>query len=325
MTVAFERTSPLFVFVKASLISLLLVLAVACAPAPIPAPTLPPAATPTQAPTFAPTSAPTLAPTVASAAFNIKPALVSFLAGLPDGFGGIQPAALKDLLASTPFILDVREPNEIAQNGFVEGAVNIPLRTLTRNLDKLPAKDQPIVTVCPSGQKGGIAMTVLQILGYTHVKNLVGGFNAWKAAKMPIATGIPAAPVAGKAPNFDKDLFAAVDRYVSSLPDGFGGIQPAALKDQVEANKVTVIDVREATEIAQIGKIEGSTNVPLRSLLVDADKLPTDRAAPIVTYCPVGQKGVIAMTTLQLLGYTNVRNLIGGFNAWSAANLPVVK
>ncbi len=348
MTVASERTSTTFGFVEVPLISLLLALTVACAPAPIapstiapptqaPQPTAAPAAsptrvptslptaTPTRAPTVAPTQAPTVAPTLAPATFDIKPTLVSYLAALPDGFGGIQPSALKDQLASKPFILDVREPNEIAQNGFIEGAVNIPLRTLTKNFDKLPAKDQPIITVCPSGQKGGIAMTVLQILGYTKVKNLVGGFNAWKAANMPIATASPAAPVAAKAPDLDKDLFAAVDKYVSALPDGFGGIQPAALRDQIAANKVTLIDVREATEIAQTGKIEGSMNLPLRTLLANPDKLPADKAVPIATYCPVGQRGVIAMTTLQLLGYTNVKNLVGGFNAWTAANLPIVK
>lgn len=321
-------------------------LGVACQPAPAPtpvpptvaptpvkptvAPTAAPTASPTTAPTAVPTASPTLAPTVAPtaapAAFDIKATLGKYIAALPDGYGGIQPAALKDQLAvAKPFILDVREPNEIAQNGFIEGSVNIPLRTLTKNLDKLPAKDQPIITVCPSGQRGGIAMTVLQILGYTKVKNLVGGFNAWKAANMQFVTGSPAAPVAGKAPDLDKDLIAAVDKYVSSLPDGFGGIQPAAMKDHITAHKVTVIDVREATEIAQSGKTEGSTNVPLRTLIANLDKLPADKAAPIVTYCPVGQRGVIAMTTLQLLGYANVKNLVGGFNAWTAAKLPVVK
>lgn len=30
------------------------------------------------------------------------------------------------------------------------------------------------------------------------------------------------------------------------------------------------------------------------------------------------------METLQLLGYSNVKSILGGFNAWKAANLPVV-
>lgn len=313
------------------LITTLLVIAfagAACAPAPAPAPTpVPPTQVkPTVVVAAPPTAAPTIAPTQVVVKFDIKATLDKYVTTLPDGFGGIQPAGLKDQLATTkPFILDVREPGEIAQNGFIEGAVNIPLRTLTKNLDKLPAQDKPIITVCPGGQKGGIAMTVLQVLGYSKVKNLVGGFNAWKAAKLPIATGTPPAPVAGQTPNVDRDLFAAVDKYVTTLPDGFGAIQPAGLQDLIAAKKVAVIDVRDASEVAQKGKIEGSINVPLRTLVANLDKLPADKGAPIVTYCPVGQKGVIAMTVLQLLGYTNVKNLLGGFNAWTAASLPVVK
>ncbi len=312
---------------KLVLIALLLGLAitvVACAPAPTPAPTMAP---PTEAPkpTVAPTVAPTAAPTKALAVFDIKSVLDKYIA-LPGGYGGVQPAGLKDQMATAkPFILDVREPSEIAQNGFIEGSVNIPLRTLTKNLDKLPAKDQPIVTVCPVGQKGGIAMTALQVLGYTNVKNLVGGFNAWKASNMPMATGTPLAPVAGKAPDLDKDLFAAVDKYITTLPDTWGAVMPTGLKDLMATTKVTLIDVRDATEITQDGKIEGSTNVPLRTLVMNLDKLPADKTAPIVTYCPVGQRGAIAMTTLQLLGYTNVKNLVGGFGAWKNANLPIAK
>ncbi|MBI3914857.1 MAG: rhodanese-like domain-containing protein [Chloroflexi bacterium] len=319
---------------KILLIAMLFVLAItaiACAPAPAPVPAstmAPPmdAPKPTTAPTLAPTIAPTVAPTTAPAAFDIKTVLVKYVTTLPDGFGGVQPAALKDQMAAAkPFILDVREASEIATNGFIEGAVNIPIRTLTKNLDKLPAKDQPIVTLCASGQRGGIAMSVLQMLGYTNVKNLVGGFNAWKAANLPVATGAPAEAKAGKSPEFDKDLFAALDKYVTTLPDGFGGAQPAALKDQMAATKVFLLDVREPSEITQNGFIEGSVNVPMRTVVNNLDKLPGDKAAPIVTYCPTGQRGDIAMVTLQLLGYTNVKNLVGGFGAWKNANLPIAK
>ncbi|MEW5716994.1 MAG: rhodanese-like domain-containing protein [Chloroflexota bacterium] len=302
--------------------------AVACAPAPTPTTVpmpIPPTAAPKPTDAPKPTTAPTVAPTTApAAAFDIKAVLDKYVTALPDGFGGVQPAALKDQLAAAkPFVLDVREATELAQNGLIEGSVNIPLRTLTKNLDKLPAKDQPIVTLCAVGQRGGIAMTVLQVLGYTNVKNLVGGFNAWKAANLPVVMAAPTAPGAGKAPEFDKDLFAAIDKYVTTLPDGFGGVAPAALKDQMAATKVTLVDVREASEITTNGSIAGSVNVPMRTLVKNLDKLPADKAAPIVTYCAVGQRGVIAMTTLQLLGYTNVKNLVGGFNAWKAANLPV--
>ena len=114
-----------------------------------------------------------------------------------------------------------------------------------------------------------------------------------------------------------------VDTYLSNLPAGFGGIAPAALNDQMAAAKPFIVDVREAQELTDNGFIDGAVNIPIKTLTKNLDKLPADKAAPIVTYCAVGQRGALAMLTLQNLGYTNVKNLTGGFNAWKAANLPV--
>ena len=162
-----------------TVLMLLAIIVAGCAPAATPVPT----AVPTAVPTVAPTAVPTAVP------FDIKPIVTKYIAALPDGFSGIAPAALKDLLAaSKPFLLDVREASELTANGFIEGAVNLPIRTLAQNLDKLPAKDQPIIVYCAIGHRGAIAMVTLQLMGYTNVKSLSGGFNAWKAANLPVAT-----------------------------------------------------------------------------------------------------------------------------------------
>ena len=142
---------------------------------------------------------------------------------------------------------------------------------------------------------------------------------------MAVATGTPVAPTAGQKPDVDKDLFAALDKYVTALPDGFGGIAPAALNDQLAAAKPFLLDVREAKELTDNGYIAGQVNVPIRTVYTDLAKLPQDKSAAIVTYCAVGHRGAIAMMALQLAGYTNVKSLSGGFNAWKAANLTVTK
>ncbi len=131
--------------------------------------------------------------------FDMKATLDRYLRNLPDGFGTIAPMAMKEKMgASKVFVVDIREASEIASAGYVEGAVNIPIRAFIKNLDKLPAKDEPIIVMCGSGHRSALEMEALQLLGYTNVKSLAGGFNAWKAANLPFAIG--------KAPDVDEDV-----------------------------------------------------------------------------------------------------------------------
>lgn len=45
----------------------------------------------------------------------------------------------------------------------------------------------------------------------------------------------------------------------------------------------------------------------------------------MAVYYGSGHRGAIVMMYLRMIGYTNVRSLMGGMNAWVAAELPVVK
>lgn len=78
------------------------------------------------------------------------------------------------------FVIDVREPDEF-EAGHIEGAINIPLRELTRQLDRLPdSKTMPILVYCRSQKRATHALVVLRELGYSHVYNLRGGYVAYE-------------------------------------------------------------------------------------------------------------------------------------------------
>ncbi len=279
--------------------SLFLTLLVACGPAPSPTP----------------------------APMNLQAALDRYFSSLPDGWGTIAPAALNDLLkTSQPFQLEVRETKEVAESGFIAGATNIPIRTLMKNLDKLPPdKGAPIIAECGSGHRSAMVMMALNLLGYTNVRSLAGGFSAWKAANLPVASGTPVEMKTGQAPVVDKDLLTALDKYFSNLPDGWGTIAPAALKDLLATSKPFQLEVRETKEVADSGFIAGATNIPIRTLIKNLDKLPPDKGAPAIAECGSGHRSSMTMMALGLLGYTNVRSLAGGFSAWTKAGLHVSK
>ena len=269
---------------------------------------------------------PSKAPEPTKAPYDVNAAVTGFMSNLPAGYYGIKNTdALKALTADPkPMLIDLREPKEITQT--IDSAVNIPIRSLLQNLDKLPAKDATILVYCGIGHRGGIATTLLQMLGYKNAKSVSGGFSGWKAASLPIIDSAPVEPKAsGVKVDVDQDLLAALDAWLVTMPDDFWGAPPASAAKAFAADpKPFIVDVRTAQEILAAGAIEGSVNIVLPELVKNLDKLPADKNAPIYTYCAVGHRGSIALTALRLLGYTDVKSISGGFNNWVKAGLPKV-
>ena len=78
------------------------------------------------------------------------------------------------------YIIDVREYDEYKQD-HIDGAINIPLGRLIRDESKgIISRDKAIVVHCKSGLRGNMALEFLKKRGYRTVRNLEGGFDAWK-------------------------------------------------------------------------------------------------------------------------------------------------
>lgn len=75
------------------------------------------------------------------------------------------------------FLLDVREPHEYSM-AKIEGSVLIPLGTLPDSLNQLN-RDDEIVALCHRGMRSADAVGFLLQQGFSNVKNLIGGIDAW--------------------------------------------------------------------------------------------------------------------------------------------------
>jgi len=99
----------------------------------------------------------------------------------------IDAAKAQALVRSGALLVDVRERSELAQTGWLKGAIHRPMSTFGQQARALPA-DRPIVLYCRSGRRSAIAGDILKSLGFTQVYNL-GGLEA--AVRGGMATAGP--------------------------------------------------------------------------------------------------------------------------------------
>jgi len=90
----------------------------------------------------------------------------------------------------------------------------------------------------------------------------------------------------------------------------------------VKAGKAIYVDVR-SRQTYDGGHIPGAISIPGSQLLNRITELPPGKTA--ITYCACVEEHTAAVAVLNLKGhgFTNAAALIGGWNAWKAAGLPI--
>lgn len=109
-----------------------------------------------------------------------------------------------------------------------------------------------------------------------------------------------------------------------------------SLKEKVLNKNIVIIDVREPTEIKDVGKIPHSVNIPLGQI-ADAFQLTKsqfqmkygiekpDESDNFVISCRSGKRATNAFMKLFPLGYQNVLVYTGSFQDWQEKGGPVEK
>jgi hydroxyacylglutathione hydrolase len=81
-------------------------------------------------------------------------------------------------------LLDVREPSEWKDEGYIEGAELIFFADLPSKAHLLP-RDKPIAVTCSVGNRTSIAVSILERAGFKNVSNVLGGMTAWTKLGYP--------------------------------------------------------------------------------------------------------------------------------------------
>lgn len=97
-------------------------------------------------------------------------------------------------------------------------------------------------------------------------------------------------------------------------------IHPAEAYELAQAGKITLVDVREANEWAEM-HVPGAVHAALSTLPQTIATLAADK--PIVFYCRSGQRSARAIEVATAAGKPYDTHVAGGILAWRAAGLPV--
>jgi rhodanese-related sulfurtransferase len=120
-----------------------------------------------------------------------------------------------------------------------------------------------------------------------------------------------------------KDLVEAANAVVPR-------ITAARARELIEAGDTVVVDVRDAPEVEQSGKVAGAVHIPRGMVEFRADPespyfdehFAKDKT--VIVYCAGGGRAALSGQALKEMGYSEVYNL-GGFKDWAEAGGAVDK
>lgn len=201
----------------------------------------------------------------------------------------LTPAELVEKQRAGVVVLDTRPAAHFGA-GHVPGAINIGLSGQYASwAATILGLSQEIVIVAEDDEKVEESRTRLARVGIEKVTGfLKDGMAAW----------------------------AADGRDTAEVP------QVTVQDLQASIGEVQIVDVRRPAEW-QDGHIESAVLMPLNKLPTMTGSL--DPSRPIAVHCKGGYRSSLAASILKQAGFTNVMNVIGGFDAWRACGLPEVK
>jgi len=127
-------------------------------------------------------------------------AIARLLAESRRGLDRVEPADLDAAVADGALLVDIRPVEQRERDGELPGALVVDRNVLEWRLDptsphRLAVADDPgrrIVLVCNEGYSSSLVADTLRTLGLHRAVDVIGGFEAWAAAGLPVAQVVSA-------------------------------------------------------------------------------------------------------------------------------------
>ncbi len=119
------------------------------------------------------------------------------LASARAGLHRLEPAAALAAVERGALLVDTRCAELRESEGVVPGSVHVPLSVLYWRLDPASGYDDPnlsdpdrqVILLCAHGYSSSLAAATLRQIGFARATDVVGGFEAWQAAGLPVEHG----------------------------------------------------------------------------------------------------------------------------------------
>ncbi len=106
----------------------------------------------------------------------------------------LTPQAAAKAMAAGTLLIDIRNSEQRGADGEIPGAIVIDRTVLEWRLDPTSAfripqasdPQAPVILICNEGYSSSLAAATLKDLGLDHATDVIGGFQAWREAGMPV-------------------------------------------------------------------------------------------------------------------------------------------
>lgn len=202
----------------------------------------------------------------------------------------LDAAQLPQLLSQGAMVIDTR-PSDAFAPAHLAGTINIPAPMLPAWTGWLVAYDKPFYLIIEPNELQDAVRDLIAI-GLDQI----GGYIEPSALQQP----------------FDKLRDRQTQSYQTTTPQ--------QIAPQLLNRDVTLVDVRSEAEW-EGGHLPGATHIMLGYLSKQAHDVMNGK--PIVVQCRSGARSAIAASILQAQGAKQVINMMGGYQAWARAGLPI--